>query len=865
MDNALLNPCKRIVNASTSKLDIRVWKKITLKQVLVLIIFIILNILLTIGFSFLTNYVVGIIICLFLIGLTFGLVIKNCWFLTTLINMTKFIFSTKTKKFKELNFHKGLIILNNRKLLFFELECTPAPNDVDQANSKVEEFCEQIGIFNDFSIINTYLPFSGLNNNEEAVDKKIEEYLKLLPKNHNYEDDVVLQNLLLNKVLLKQYVEGNIKKNTYLLAFEINPNANVEVILNNIKTANANLNKVGIGINIINENTANFIKNELFLVNKNIEISRKFIKVNNDYYHFFKVDELPNYVNLGYLNFLNDLGNLFGVDINFTINSYSLKNPKKEDDIWEKAVKNAELDIEQARKRKDLAKAEADLEAADEIIKHLLDTKANTQKYEIIISIKADSKKLLNSAILQVKRYIVKKERFILAPSNFIQEQYFKAFTRNLYDIKPNVRKMRVLPTDIITYSYPFLAGNNFLDKGLYLGELFNGNPAFLSLNLGQNENNSSLIIGKTGSGKTTFLNFILKNNVSEQNVTTIVLDPKGEYADSSEIRKMNPQIISLSNDKDLVLNPFELTKDLPLKDKVAEISTYIQSWFGDAWNLSIKNKIWSAIVLADKNKKYNIEGVYEELKKIAKKDNLIDENVLILKTLSNILPDGIFNYFTKPTKVNINEKNKLIIFNLDIVLQNFNELNKIKLWLMFKFLKLYIYKQSNRSETNNHKIQILIDELPILIDPNAPFIINEIINMIRLVRSYRTSMVLAMQDTATLQTQINSSSFGKSLSALANNTEHKFIMNMNQEQLNIMKSIWGDSVELSEEENLEITTKFSHGDILYINKLNRYYFNSTDPLSKFSKFNVDNLKKEINLLLSKLIKNNSDQKGVES
>ena len=80
--------------------------------------------------------------------------------------------------------------------------------------------------------------------------------------------------------------------------------------------------------------------------------------------------------------------------------------------------------------------------------------------------------------------------------------------------------------------------------------------------------------------------------------------------------------------------------------------------------------------------------------------------------------------------------------------------------------------------------------------------------------------------------------------------------MNMNSEQLNIMKTIWGDSVELSQEEEYEITTKFSYGDILYINKSNRYYFNSTDPNSKWSFFDKD----EINNYVNEIIKNKGDE-----
>lgn len=849
---------KRCVNASTSPLKARMWAKITYQQALVILIMFFITAGTLILFVLTQNLIAAILIPLFLIIFTIILLINNCWTLTFLLNFFKFIFASKSKKINDIKIHKGLVNLNNRKLIFFEINCSPLTGTEEQKLEKIETFADNLKFFKNFSIINTFLPFSGLEENKESVETRINNYLKSKAnKNIDLDNDIVLQNLLVNKVLLNRYIEGEYKKNTYLLAFELDDESNVNNLISDIKSVNKSLAWMGFSISIIDDEIADFVKKEMFLCNKRINININDIKVEDEYYHFFKIDGLPNELEPAYLDFINDLGNGLNVDINFTINTYSIKNLKKEDKLWEKALKHAEQDIEYSKRKKDLTQAESDYEAAEEMIQNLVANKSITQKYEIIVCLKAKNKKSLSAAKRQVKQYLKRKELYTLEESWFVQYQLFLAFNRSIYEEKLKPRAFKILPNDIIAYSYPFVSGNNYLDSGFYLGELTNGNPVFLSLNLGRKENNSSLIIGATGSGKTTFMNFILKNNMSEQNVTTIVLDPKGEYASSSNIKKMNPKVIGMSDEQFLTLNPFDLSINENNPNKVEFILTYLKVWFGNDWNLAIENKLTKAIVNAINKKKYDIEGVYEETKAVIKKSTNNSSDEIILATLEKILPDGIFNYFSKPTKLNFSKKDKLIIFNLNELLQNFNEINKIKIWLLFRFLKSFIYTEENRDEANKNKIQLLIDEFPVLLNPQAPFIGQELVSMARLVRSYDASLVLIMQDVATLFNTIrNDAVSSTSLSSLTNNAEHIFLMAMNQEQLNLIKTIWGDSVTLTEDENLAITSRFSKGDILYLNKSNRYYFNSTDPLSNYSDFNVQDLHEDIELLLNNLLKN---------
>lgn len=857
------NYWKKCLNISTNWWNGKIYKKITRKMVLILAIMLILTAALGALAGVTAPPWVAIIIIVVMLSLSFLFTVNNGLILDIFTNAIKYLFTAKTKTIKNIDVHNGIIKLNNRKLIFFEIECSPLTGTEQQIYDKIEDFCDEISSFVNWSIINTFLPYSGLNDNNLAVDKKIESYLKNHKNDKDLENDPIFQNLLVNKILLKQYTEGKIQKNTYLLAFELKNDVSAESLINNIKQMNLRLKQGGFKIVPIDDEVFEFVKNELFFHNKKIHISHDHIKCNDNLYSFLKVNDLPNYLRPCFLDFLNDLGRNQNVDVNFVINTYNLKNLKKEDRVWDKAIKMVEAELEQASKRKEVVQAEANYIAVNELTENLIQQRQISQKYEIIICIKSNNKKQLVEARKYLKRHLLRKELFTYEDVHFRQYEFLNSFTRNIYLSNYRPKNIKVLPNNLIAWSYPFRLGNNYLDSGFYLGELFNGNPVFLSLNLGHKINNSSLIIGKTGSGKSTFMNYVLKNNMSEQNVTTIVLDPKGEYADSSTIQKMKPTIIGLSSDSDLVLNPFDLTKDDKDDEKHEFILKFLTIWFGDISQdilLDIQNKLSEAIMLSIKKNKYNIEFIYEQLVKIANKDKNDKNNKIMLDTLRQILPNGVYNYFTKPTKVNINDKNKLVIFNLDVILQNFDKVNQIKVWLLFKFLKSRIFNTQNKDENNKNKIQLLVDEFPLFLNSNAPFVAKELIRLVRVVRSYDASIFLAMQDVATLFSNIrnNTSEIGD-LSSLANNAAHIFIMQLTQEQLNLVQTIWGDSVELTSDENIQITSKFGTGDILYMEKNNRYYFNSTDPLSKFSS-NHKIMEQEVKDLMKQYIKSNKKE-----
>lgn len=841
---------KKIINITNSIWSKKVYKKITIGQLISIGFSCLLALLITILLAIYTNPIWTILISAFLLILNVAFNIKQCWLMKLSWFFLKWLFSPKSKKTKNWQSVQGIIKTNKKQFIFFEINAPQQVGSVDEIQRKVLDVITKLSKFTNWSIINTQLPFNELKQNKEFIDKKLDEYIE---SHRDLQNDPIFKNIATNKYLIDEFTNGDINKNTFLFCLELPIDTRIESISSEIKYLNSQLAYQNFEMKLVDDEIMETIKENLFLFNKKIKNRVNSILAsdenkNKQYYHFFKIKEIPSIIDEGYLDFLNSI-NLRNAIINFSINTYEIKSIKKESKIWENAIKNVEYELDRAIKYKDRIQSEHNMDAILEINQELVSNQDTTQKYEIICCVIANNHRDLIRASHRAKEIIRKANQFDVEISNFNQFKYFYDFQRNILGSKLKKKTLNILPNNLILFSYPFMIGNNYLNSGWYTGQLINGNPIFLDLNAGFKQNNSSLIIGKTGSGKSTFINFLIKNNMSSQNVQTILFDPKGEYGLNSEIQAMNPKIISLNDENQLCLNPFELSIYDDQASKIEFITNYLKIWFTNTWNDELNNYVTKTLVKCDRQDEWNINSFLEKLTKLLP-SSYCDRKV-VLDTIKNLTSKGIYSYFSKKTNVDI--QNNLVIFDLNEILINFNNLNKVKLLLIFKYLKNFIYSRSNLKNTSN-KIQIIVDEFPALANPSAPFVVTEFVSLIRLIRSYDASLILTMQDVVRLTSGDIASN--ESLKSVANNVEHKFLMNMNSEQLNIMKQIWGDSVELSQEEEYEITTKFSYGDILYINRSNRYYFNSTDPNSQWSFFDRDEINEYTKQLIEIVNKN---------
>src|SRR5574344_2913789 len=135
-------------------------------------------------------------------------------------------------------------------------------------------------------------------------------------------------------------------------------------------------------------------------------------------------------------------------------------------------------------------------------------------------------------------------------------ESYFSS-NINTYN-KTNIS--RGLNSSVIASSFPFIS-NAILDKnGLLIGE--NKLPCFVDFFRRDDErvNSNTVIIGKSGSGKSYATKMLLANLASD-NAKVFILDPENEYGNLA--KNLNGRVLDVSSSKNGRINPFHIIMSL--------------------------------------------------------------------------------------------------------------------------------------------------------------------------------------------------------------------------------------------------------------------------------------------------------------
>ena len=135
-------------------------------------------------------------------------------------------------------------------------------------------------------------------------------------------------------------------------------------------------------------------------------------------------------------------------------------------------------------------------------------------------------------------------------------ESYFSS-NINTYN---NTNISRGLNSSVIASSFPFVS-NAILDKnGLLIGE--NKLPTFVDFFRRDDErvNSNTVIIGKSGSGKSYATKMLLANLASD-NAKIFILDPENEYGNLAT--NLNGRVLDVSSSKNGRINPFHIIMSL--------------------------------------------------------------------------------------------------------------------------------------------------------------------------------------------------------------------------------------------------------------------------------------------------------------
>ena len=207
-----------------------------------------------------------------------------------------------------------------------------------------------------------------------------------------------------------------------------------------------------------------------------------------------------------------------------------------------------------------------DYESLEYFISQLAATQSKIYDFQMHIMVTADSEEELINKKLQVKNYLEAMEMRAF-PLRFEQEQVLKSILPiyGKQDIENRIGTP--IPAPTIAAMYPFIF-DSIKDPGLstLLGVDFSGgvilfNQLLFQIKKEHNRNNANLIIlGTSGSGKSTAAKLMVRSHIRNDN-QIVIIDPEGEF---EEMTKMyGGDFIDLGKGGEFgMINPLEVVVD---------------------------------------------------------------------------------------------------------------------------------------------------------------------------------------------------------------------------------------------------------------------------------------------------------------
>ncbi len=293
---------------------------------------------------------------------------------------------------------------------------------------------------------------------------------------------------------------------------------------------------------------------------KGLEFRPSNFVVSDKYATILTVISYPKYITPGFLSHLTSLPGIKMV----------IKHIPMEFDVISKLINKEIADLKvRYQEENDLTfqeKLRQDYESLEQFIKQLAASQAKIYDFQLHIMITADSSDELTSKRLQVKSYIEAMDMKAI-PLRFEQEKVLKSalpiFPRQ--DIEDRIGTP--IPSTTIAATYPFIF-DSIKDSGLstLLGVDFSGGVVLFNQFLYQrqkepNRHNANMIIlGTSGSGKSTAAKLLLRNHIRNDH-QIVIIDPEGEMEDMT--RLYGGDFIELGKGGDFgMINPLEVIVD---------------------------------------------------------------------------------------------------------------------------------------------------------------------------------------------------------------------------------------------------------------------------------------------------------------
>lgn len=296
-----------------------------------------------------------------------------------------------------------------------------------------------------------------------------------------------------------------------------------------------------------------------------------------------------------------------------------------------------------------------------------------------------------------------------------------------------NIFKRNILFSDFCK-CFPF-SSNRVTLNGYYLGmDNLNGILLHNSWERKNNMNGNMVLIGESGSGKTTACKHILFNEFLI-GTKIIIIDPESEYIKFA--KKLRGNVIDLSGENENIINPLQIRISLDENNSsknsynlhIQKLRSFFKIIFEDITYLQLNLIIEE---LEKTYKKYKIDkntdfeklnnkdypimlDLYNTIKQDSKNVDKNDDNYTDYKIILGLIKEvttGIYaNMFNNHT--NIDLKNDITVFNISQI-QNVED--SIKKGLYYNLLN-FCWEQITNNKKKNENTFLVVDEAHLMLD----------------------------------------------------------------------------------------------------------------------------------------------------
>ena len=403
-------------------------------------------------------------------------------------------------------------------------------------------------------------------------------------------------------------------------------------------------------------------------------------------------------------------------------------------------------------------------------------------------------------------------------------ESYFTS-NINTYN-KTNIS--RGLNSSIIASAFPFVSNAILDDNGLLIGE--NKLPTFIDFFKRDDErvNSNTVIIGKSGSGK-SFCTKTLLANLASDNAKVFILDPENEYTNLAN--NLCGKVLDVSSSKNGRINPFHII--LSLDDENCDGTgnsfyahlQFLEEFFRvilqgiNADSLELLNKVIVEVynhkgitpktdLTLLKAKDYPIfQDIAEEIDR--RIENEKDEyNLSCYKVLSNYISkfrrggrnSALWNGFTT-----FNPSENFVVFNFQKLLSNKNnQIGNAQMLLVLKWLDNEVIKNRdyNILHNANRKIVIAIDEAHVFIDEKFPIALDFMYQLAKRIRKYNGMQIVITQN---VKDFVGSPELARKSCAIINVSQYSFIFSLSPNDMSDLCTLYEKAGQINESETENI------------------------------------------------------------